>query len=339
MHTWPQLSALMTLAALAAITACSSQNQRPDWLDNPQASYPPASYLSASGTADSREAAAERALANLARVFNVAVSDTSMDFSSARVERSGDNAALTNTQQASRLVTAQALQVLEGARIAESWQAPDGSSHSLAVLDKGPAAQRFRRDIGQADRRTADLVSYASGPAPTPVAALSALEQARLLQLERDALNRNLSVVSGQSIRSPHPAADIEHMIRQGLARLSFATRGDSENMAFDLQAAIASLGIRHQPDSRYELRGGLDLAPLQQREGWYWLRGSLQLRLLDRGSEIARRRWPVKVSATDAGTAEQRARDLTTAALPGYVYDMISSSPAGLQRDGGHVD
>ena len=33
MHTWPQLSALMTLAALAAITACSSQNQPPDWLD------------------------------------------------------------------------------------------------------------------------------------------------------------------------------------------------------------------------------------------------------------------------------------------------------------------
>lgn len=329
----------VTLAVLTAIAACSSGNRRPAWLDDAAASYPPAGYLTASGTAATREASAERALANLARVFSVAISDTSTDSATARVERRGDVAAVTTTQEAARTVTAQTRLVLEGARIAETWQAPDGTHHSLAVLDKAPAAQRLRRDIEQAERRTADLVNYASGPAPNPVAALSALEQARRAQLERDALSRNLAVVSGHGGRSQYSAADIEHMIRQGLASLSCSARGDSEDMDFNLQAAIASLGIRQRPDARYELRGGLDLAPMQQRAGWYWLRGSLQLRLLDRGSEIARQRWPVKVSATDAGMAEQRARDLAASELPGHLYQLLTSAPSALPGSRGHVD
>jgi hypothetical protein len=159
------------------------------------------------------------------------------------------------------------------------------------------------------------------------VAALSALDQARRLQTDRDYANRNLTVVSGRGVSSPTSTAEIESLIRRGLTTLAFATRAPSRDMESSLQGAIAGLGIRYDPQSPYVLEGELDHAPVYQRQGWYWLRGSAQLRLSRDGGEIARKRWPVKVSATDQGMVEQRARDLLSGELESYLYDMLVSA------------
>ena len=110
-----------------------------------------------------------------ARTFSVAIAETSLDLAEARVSISQDETAVENTQQASRSITAEVQQVLEGARISEHWQSQDGAHFALAVLEKAPAARRFNRSVREADALTVDRVNYARDKAPNPVAALRAL--------------------------------------------------------------------------------------------------------------------------------------------------------------------
>ena len=196
------------------------------------------------------------------------------------------------------------------------------------MLEKAPAARRFSRSVREADALTVDRVNYARDKAPNPVAALGALEQARLLQLKRDQLNSNLIVVSKRGIDSPVSNADIERMIRNGLATLAFSTDASSLTMKDSLQAAIAQLGIRYDREASYSLQGILDTVPVYEKQGWYWLRGSVHLRLLQGGEPIANKRWPFKLSGTDPGLVTQRAQDLLSAELHNYLYAMLTSTP-----------
>ena len=310
------------------LAACSSTPSEPEWLSNAESSYPQSRYLSATGQADEREAADARALANLAKIFEVAVADSSLDFSEARVDTVAGNSAISNTVQASRSVSTEAQQVLQGARVAEHWQTEDGTEYSLAVLEKAPATRRFRSTVQQADTQTEALIAYAGGQAANPVAALAALEQARQLQQQRDSANRSLAVVSGRGIASSHSQADIEAMIRKGLSTLQFGSQAAKPALLDAVQSAIAALGIQYQKNSAYQVWGALDTEPVTQKQGWYWLRGSMQLSLRHNDESIATRRWPIKVSATDAGMVNQRARDQLSNDLANQLYQLLVSSP-----------
>ena len=178
------------------LTACSGA--QPEWVNKPTEQYPQQRYLSAVGEADDRSTADDRALANLAKIFEVAISDRSMDFSQARVSVDQSGLAASNVQSASRYVSTEAKQILEGAQLVESWQRQEGKTYSLAVLEKSPATRRFRDAVRGADRQIDDRVNYASQQAPNPVVALAALEQARKIENQRSNLNRKRAIVSGK---------------------------------------------------------------------------------------------------------------------------------------------
>ena len=318
-------SIITTILLGLVLTACSSK--QPDWVDTPTEQYPQQRYLSAVGEADSRSAADDRALANLAKIFEVAISDRSLDFSQSRVSADQSGSTISNVQSAGRFVTTEARQILEGAQLVESWQGEAGRTYSLAVLEKAPATRRLREAVRGADRQIADRVNYASNLAPNPVVALAALEQARKIETERSNLNRNLAVVSGKGIKAPHDQASLEKMLRNALATLHFDAEADSPELQQKLESAIGTLGITLDKNAPYRLIASLDTEPVQQLQGWYWLRGSTQLSLKHRGETLAQKRWPLKVSAVDKGMVEQRAKDKLSAQMADYLYELITSA------------
>ena len=70
-----KINFIATLVLGVVLTACSST--QPEWVDKPAEQYPQQRYLSAVGEADDRSTADDRALANLAKIFEVSVSDRS----------------------------------------------------------------------------------------------------------------------------------------------------------------------------------------------------------------------------------------------------------------------
>lgn len=308
------------------LSACSSTSKQPDWLDKPSENYPPQRYLSAVGEADDRSTADGRALANLAKIFEVAIKDRSLDFSEAKVSSDPSGRVVTNTQRAARYVSSEAKQVLEGVQIVESWQADGGKNYALAILEKAPAERRFRDSIRSADRQIADRVKYASHQAPNPIVALAALEQARKIEHQRSNLNRNLSVISGKGIKAHYDQASLERLLRDALATLHFNAQADSPQLEKSLQSAISTLGITLDKNAPYQLSASMDTDELQKKQGWYWLRGSTELSLIFQGEALAKKRWPLKVSATDKGMVEQRAKDKLSEHMATYLYELISS-------------
>ena len=319
-----KISFTATLVLGFVLTACSGA--QPEWVNKPTEQYPQQRYLSAVGEADDRGTADDRALANLAKIFEVAISDRSMDFSQARVSVDQSGLAANNVQSASRYVSTEAKQILEGAQLVESWQRQEGNTYSLAVLEKSPATRRFRDAVRGADRQIDDRVNYASQQAPNPVVALTALEQARKIENQRSNLNRNLAVVSGKGIKAPHDQASLEKLLRNALAILHFHAEADSPELQQNLESAIGALGITLDKKAPYLLTALLDTEPVQQQQGWYWLRGSTQMSLMFQGETLAKKRWPLKVSALDEGMVEQRAKDKLSEQMTTYLYELITS-------------
>jgi hypothetical protein len=318
-----KITAILVLGFV--LTACSSK--QPDWLDKPTEQYPPQRFLSAVGEADNRSAADGRALANLAKIFEVAIKDRSLDFSKAEVSSDQSGRVVNNIQATSRCVTTEARQVLEGAQLVESWQAEEGKTYALAILEKAPAERRFRDGVRSADRQIEDRVKYASQQAPNPVVALAALEQARKIENQRSNLNRNLSVVSGKGIKAHYDQARLEKLLRNALVSLHFHAVADSPQLQQNLESAIGALGITLDKNAPYQLIASMDTEPVYKKQGWYWLRGSTQMSLIYQGEALAKKRWPLKVSATDKGMAEQRAKDKQSAQMSTYLYELITSA------------
>ncbi|CAN0597259.1 unnamed protein product, partial [Ectocarpus sp. 12 AP-2014] len=190
------LAGLLVVLSVLAMTACSSIPDRPEWLNNPESAYPAATHLSATGSADDRQRASDRAISNLAKIFEVSVQERSTDFSSAQMNAGPGQLQITNEQRVTRAVSTETQQVLQGARVVEYWDDNNnpGRVHALAVLAKQPAASRFRQSILTSDREIKDLIRYASVTANNPISALNALKRARSAQIQRDQLNENLMI-------------------------------------------------------------------------------------------------------------------------------------------------
>ena len=314
------------LVTALAVASCSSNP--PEWVDKPAEDYPHQDYLSAVGEADNRNAADDRALANLAKIFQVAIKDSSLDFSQAQVSADQTGSVVSNTQTTSRYVNTEAKQVLEGTQLVESWQSEAGKAYALAVLEKAPAEKRFRSDLRSADRQIADRVTYASQQATNPVAALAALEEARQIENKRSNLNRNLSVVSGDGIKARYGQPELEKLLRNALATLHFHAVADSPQLQQNLESAINTLGITLDNEAPYRLTASMDTEPVHQLQGWYWLRGSTEMSLYFQDEVLAQKRWPLKVSAMEEGMVEQRAKDKLNELMAGYLYQLITSVP-----------
>lgn len=325
------LAGLLVVLSVLAMTACSSIPDRPEWLNNPESAYPAATHLSATGSADDRQRASDRAISNLAKIFEVSVQERSTDFSSAQMNAGPGQLQITNEQRVTRAVSTETQQVLQGARVVEYWDDNNnpGRVHALAVLAKQPAASRFRQSILTSDREIKDLIRYASVTANNPISALNALKRARSAQIQRDQLNENLMIVAdGQGVTGQYDQAAVDTLIRNALGTLPITVQADDPSVKAELQRALTRLGVKTVAQSDYVLRGFSDLAPVSEQQSWFWLRGSYELMLQYQETVLAKKRWPVKISAAEPGLLQQRARDELNQTLPGHVFELLSSDP-----------
>ena len=157
--------------------------------------------------------------------------------------------------------------------------------------------------------------------------ALNALKRARLAQIKRDQANQNLMIVAdGRGISSPYDAAAVETLIRNALTSINVQVMAEDPSLKAEIQQALATLGVPIVEQSNLQLRGDIDVAPVEEKQGWFWLRGSYELIFQDGTKVLAKQRWPVKVSSTEANLLPQRLRDEVNSKLPNYVFELLSS-------------
>lgn len=307
----------LPVLAAALLTACASTPQRPDWVDGMSADYPQQGFLLGRGQADSQAEAADRARADLAKIFAVQVNATSSDTQEYQALNESGQSSLA----VSRSVTTHTDQLLRGVEISDYWQDPASQNwHALAVLSRLKAGQGLRQDIAALDARTRGLLQQAkSGEQFHRIALVS---QALLAQQQRADLNRTLQAVeiTGRGVMPQWNTGELAAQRSALMAQIRITPHGSGDNadaVRAMLGAALAKAGITVAPSALYTMDASLDYSTLPARDDWHWVRGTLQVTLHDaKGNALGVERWELKASATDAPTAKRRFLDVAAEKL-----------------------
>ncbi|OGI44218.1 MAG: hypothetical protein A2V92_05425 [Candidatus Muproteobacteria bacterium RBG_16_65_31] len=307
---------LVIVAAAAALLAgCASG---PDWLTGESDRYRSAQYLLGRGEAASLEEAKDRARADLAKIFEVTVVVDTEDIqtykTAGRERPAGEYAA-----QARRRITTRAERIVQGIQIAELWQDPDSGAHyALAVLPRAQAAASLRQEIERLDAVTRDELERArmTGDLLLRIGIASRAYEA---QLERQSYQKSLKIVdvTGRGIAPPWELDRLRADLGELLGRVRVAprvVRDDAGGLDTVAGGALAAAGflIETGQNPGYLLETALELDDLGLRDGWFWTRGVLEVRLVEvAGSRVrGTQRWAIKVAATDRTAARRRALD-----------------------------
>jgi len=310
-HSAYVLLALM----LTLLPGCASKPAAtPDWVAGDSASYNSTQYLIGRGQGANQEEARDRARADLAKIFQVAVIAESEDVQKFKTEAAGPGQ---YEGQASRSITTRTEQSIRGIQIAETWQDPTTKSYyALAVLPRLQAAANLRQQISQLDGASATQIEQSRKNTDLFLkiaAANSALES----QQQRDALQKSLQIVdvTGRGVEAKWNSAKLESDLDELLKRVRISSKvaaGSAPGLEDVVAGALAKAGFMietgQNPD--FELQAKMELADLGMQQGWYWQRGVLEISLTETASGRVRgtKRWNIKSNAQDRESAIKRA-------------------------------
>lgn len=321
---WRRAKACGAMLALALFgAACSTPGGtgpgQPDWVDGSAAQYPAGQFLLGRGSAESVELAQERARADLAKIFEVSIAVEASDTQRAK----GEGGVMRYEAASEQRIVTRTDRVISGIRIAELWKAPElekggsGRQYALAVLPRLQAGMALRQEIADRDEAIRQTVSRAR-------AAGDALERAGLasralvMARERAGFEQSLRVVDlgGRGVDTEFSVARLQADRDEQLTRLALIptleSSGplDAASLWPLIRGAIAESGFRSAEATgatsyALKLRVRLDE---QYLEGWYWVRGNLELSLVDASGRVrGSTAWPLKASAQEAPAARAR--------------------------------
>ena len=301
-----------------SLFGCASAPSTPDWVNGKSAKYPDNQYLVGRGQADAQEDARNRARADLAKILEVGVSAKSSDVTTFTSDGGGKT-----ESQVSRNIVTRTDQIVRGIQIPEGWQDPQTKSYyALAVLPRSQAAMALRADIERLDAATQ---GYVQGARNTPdlLAQVASASRALDSQRERDAVQRALQVidVTGLGVEprqnSGQLAADLNALLKRVRMKPQAPSSQELERM---LSAALSAAGFVPEAGAAapYVLLGSLQLDDLGVIDGWYWMRGTLEVQLTEAASGKVRgnKRWEIKTSSPQKATAQRRTLDEADATL-----------------------
>jgi LPP20 lipoprotein len=316
---------LVTLGVSLFCGGCAHRQSKPDWITGEAAAYPASRFLLGRGEGASQQQAIDRARAELAKIFRVAITDETIDTQTVTTTRKGGRKAHDQQSEATRTVTTWTDELLEGIEVARVWQDPQTRSYyALAVLGRAQTAQSLRRRMQQLDLQTDQDLKRARSDSDTDrLQQISALDRALEAQRQRQSLQQYLSIVESTASTAP-PTWNYAELRSEYTAALrgvhidTLARNDPTGKLQAVLAGAVAGAGFSlggQQTD--YVALVGLQMHELVERDGWYWLRGTLELQLTEAGGRVRGvKRWNIKVSAQQPELAQQRALDEVSAIL-----------------------
>ena len=309
----------LIMMGMVLIAGCGGKVVKPDglaekdWLDGTSKRYSNLQYVVGTGQSYGLDSAKDRARADVAKVFEVAVEEQSRDNMEFLSDASGDNL----VQRITRDTTLKTSKILRGVEIADTWHdKKQGQYHALAVLHRGRTARTLRQEIAQLDQATNIHINKAKSTNDKLIK-LTHGQAAFTIQMERAGLQRTLQVVdnSGNGVRPRWNLAQLSTDFRQQMERVKIEAVVAEQPVGFKqmVTGALGATGFQVQsgqtPD--FILTTSLELGSPTLREGWYWIDGRMELLLSTPDGRVrGSKRWSIKASATQKSAASKRAMD-----------------------------
>ena len=313
---------------------------KPDWVEGDAGFYPNNQYMTATGSASNAELAKNRALGNLSKIFETHIKESSTTKSDTQVSvRDGSENYSKNTHL-SQQIQVRTDKIINGARIAETWQDKTVFTyHALAVLDRVQAGNNIKSEMSRIDGETQVVLNRAQTQ-PDVLLSLSALDKSVVLQNERRTLQNMLKVIDTRGNGKPAQwsLAELNGKLENKLQSLKISTAVDNDPVGKLGQLLKSAMGNAGFPAvngaSEFTLVANLDVQDLGFRQGWYWLRGKLSVKMVEASGKIrGRKQWPLKVSALQHGDAESRLMTQVSKKLDAELKPAILEFATGVNR------
>lgn len=207
------LPLLLLMAALSACGSTSKTSQIPNWIDNPNSVYPDSKWLTAVGSGTSNQDAQNKALGNLARIFesNITVDQTLMTSYSDVVSSVDPNKDWKKTQELLSSTQISADQSLINTRILETYSSAEGTTYALAGIERRPTGMMYSQEITSNEMLMAELNRSKNGT-QDPLKKLGFLKQASILAEVNSQLASRRKVIMNNAIGDPLGAEERQNI-------------------------------------------------------------------------------------------------------------------------------
>ena len=318
------------------IAACSftpdNPDSPPDWVNGQSKKYTSALYLSGQGSAPSQDDAKDRARSDLAKQFEVAIREHGQQSQIFTSEQVDGETVQSLDQKITRQLLTYTARTLQGVEIVEQWLDQSRDMHyALAVLSRNKAQHQFEQKLRALDQQSQQRLLQAEAET-SELSRAALVQQAIDSQQQRIVVQSSLQVVDLSGYGKP-PTLSLSELIRSRDALLKNisiqpAATGDmSIELVKLLSGAIAGAGFSIENTGRadYRLSVRTLLDPVFEDNGWYWLRGTLQINLTDdSGNDVGVQRWPLKVSSTNIKRSQQRLLSAADKLLKSELRDVL---------------
>jgi hypothetical protein len=309
---------ILSLLALI-VTACSftaaNPDSPPDWVYGQSKKYASSLYLSGQGSGQTQNDAKDRARSDLAKQFEIAVKERSQQSQIFTSEQADGETQQSLNQKISRQLLTFTSHNLKGVEIVDQWYDPkNGLHYALAVLSRNKSRYQFEQKLQSLDQHSRQRLLQAEAESSLLTRA-ALIQQAINSQQQRLVVQSYLQVVD-PSGRGIPPSLSMGELLRSRDTLLKeihiqpVATGDMSSELVKILSGATAGAGfaIANTNNVDYELKVRTLLDPVFEKDGWYWVRGTMQIDLIDtEGNNIGVQRWPLKISSTNINRTQQR--------------------------------
>jgi LPP20 lipoprotein len=286
---------------------------QPDWIAGDPSEYPNSQYLIGRGVGSTEVEAQDRARGDLATIFEVRIQVANESTITAARSDNKEQVSRLNSQQ----VSAKTDKVISGISIANIWRDPVTMDfHALAVLPRAQAAASLGEELDKIDKELQQELQT-SKDAADPLLKIGTLNKALQASIRREGYQAMLKVVdpSGRGVQAQTSQATVQQLIDDAVKQIRIAPEvaedAGTKEFASLLKGGLASAGFLASKSAEADLilEGRLTLTDLGRREGWNWMRATVQVSLVEKDSRRVRgsQTWPVKTSAQDAQTARTR--------------------------------
>lgn len=327
--------------SLILLTACTDERLRsaiaPDWVTGESVKYPNSLYVTATGSAESPESARDRAMGNLAKVFEARIVGSSTTRSDTRTHRTGQVETVEQEQRLRQHVNVHAEKVLEGIKIAELWHDQvNGQYFALAVINREQIGNLLKTEISQLDRDTAfELMS--TEKQKDSLRRVAAFQRIIRLQQSREKIQKLLKIIDlkGKGLPQKWSLTELETEFSRSLAAIKLSVSVSRDKLGSErrlellqqLRAAMAHAGITEtRTGAEFELIAEAEMQEVTRSQGWFWQRGNLQIRLVEVANGITRGSfsWQLKASATQESQLASRYSQLLEKTLKSGLRDAL---------------
>lgn len=294
-----------------SLVACASSGDKsgpPDWVDGSSTRYKSSAYVTGLGSADSLNAARDRARADLAKTFRVQIDEKASDLR--RYTSDGSNE--TFDSKIERDLSVNTEQVLEGVTVPETWQHPTtGEYFAFAVLNRAQAGLRLRETISRLDASAQSMLTAARSTDDAFRKAEIALRVVEN-QRERAVVQSMLQAVdvTGRGVPAKWNLGELEADMMTALRRIELNAKGDA-GWESVLRGVLSDSGFTVNNSGAYTVTLEVDIAELPKRNNWFWRRAVAVMTMTGAdGEALGQQRWEFKESASDVATVELRLRE-----------------------------